>query len=63
MPSTVKKVELKKEAVQASQQDGDFKMFILASGTRDAKRKNALLLYHAVPRIREIFAQLDDTGE
>ena len=41
----------------------DFNTFILASGIRDAKRKKALLLYQAGPRIREIFAQLPDTGE
>ena len=41
----------------------DFNTFILASGIRDAKRKKSLLLYQAGPRIREIFAQLPDTGE
>ncbi len=41
----------------------DFNTFILASGIRDAKRKRALLLYQAGPRIKEIFAQLTDTGE
>ena len=33
----------------------DFHMFIIASGITDPKRKRALLLYQAGPRIREIF--------
>lgn len=40
----------------------DFEMFIIASGITDAKRKRALLLYQAGPRVREIFKQLVDTG-
>lgn len=33
----------------------DFEMYIVACGVTDAKRKRALLLYQAGPRIREIF--------
>ena len=40
----------------------DFDMFIIASGITDPKRKRALLLYQAGPRIREIFKQIPDTG-
>ena len=40
----------------------DFDTFILASGITSAKRQKALLLYQAGPRIREIFAQLPNTG-
>eukprot|EP00112_Aurelia_sp_Birch-Aquarium-sp1_P015232 Seg336.2 transcript_id=Seg336.2/GoldUCD/mRNA.D3Y31 product="hypothetical protein" protein_id=Seg336.2/GoldUCD/D3Y31 len=40
----------------------DFNMFITASGITDPKRKRALLLYQAGPRIREIFKQIPDTG-
>ena len=40
----------------------DFDMFIIASGIIDPKRKRALLLYQAGPRIREIFKQIPDTG-
>ena len=40
----------------------DFEMFLTASGITDAKRKRALLLYQAGPRVREIFKQLTDTG-
>ena len=40
----------------------DFEMFILASGITDPKRKRALLLYQAGQRVREIFRQLQDTG-
>ena len=40
----------------------DFDTFILASGITDAKRQRALLLYQAGPRVREIFAQLPETG-
>ena len=39
-----------------------FDTFIVASGNTSAKRQKALLLYQAGPRIREIFAQLPDTG-
>ena len=40
----------------------DFEVFIAASGITNA-RKNAFLLYQAGSRIRDIFAQLSDTGE
>ena len=40
----------------------DFDMFLLASGITDPRRKRALLLYQAGPRIREIFKQQSDTG-
>ena len=40
----------------------DFDTFLLASGITDAKRQKALLLYQAGPRVREIFAQLPETG-
>ena len=40
----------------------DFDTFILASGITSAKRQKVLLLYQAGPRIREIFAQLPNTG-
>ena len=40
----------------------DFDMFLAASGITDNTRKRALLLYQAGTRVREIFAQLDDTG-
>ena len=42
--------------------NADFDMFIIASGIIDPKRKRALLLYQAGPRIREIFKQIPDTG-
>ncbi len=38
-------------------------MFLLASGIQDTKRQRALLLYEAGSRVREIFRQLNDTGE
>ena len=38
-------------------------MFIAASGITYNTRKCALLLYQADSRIRDIFAQLPDTGE
>ena len=41
----------------------DFEMFIAASGITNNARKRALLLYQAGSRIRDIFAQLPDTGE
>ena len=49
-------------------QDGDFGCVILihsflASGITDAKRQRPLLLYQAAPRVREIFAQLPETGD
>ena len=40
----------------------DFEMYILASGITNNTRKRALLLYQAGSRVREIFAQLPDTG-
>ena len=40
----------------------DFEMYILASGITNTTRKRALLLYQAGSRVREIFAQLSDTG-
>ena len=40
----------------------DFEMYILASGITNNTRKRALLLYQAGSRVREIFAQLSDTG-
>ncbi len=41
----------------------DFEMFLLASGIQETKRQRALLLYQAGSRVREIFRQLNDTGE
>ena len=38
-------------------------MFLLARGIQDTKRQRALLLYEAGSRVREIFRQLNDTGE
>ena len=40
----------------------DFEMFLLASGVTDKKQKRALLLYQAGSRVREIFRQLQQTG-
>ncbi len=40
----------------------DFDMYIAASGITNNTRKRALLLYQAAARVREIFAQLEDTG-
>jgi hypothetical protein len=40
----------------------DFEMYITASGITDSKRKRALLLYQAGPRVREIFKQIPETG-
>jgi hypothetical protein len=37
-------------------------MFLTASGITDPKRKRALLLYQAGPRVREIFKQFPETG-
>ncbi|CAB4030355.1 Hypothetical predicted protein, partial [Paramuricea clavata] len=37
-------------------------MYITASGITDPKRKRALLLYQAGPRVREIFKQIPETG-
>ena len=38
-------------------------MFTVAAGIADNTRKRALLLYKAGPRVREIFGQLENTGE
>ena len=38
-------------------------MYIVASGITDRKRKKALLPYNAGQRVREIFEQLEDTGD
>ena len=40
----------------------DFEMYLTASGITDPKRKRALLLYQAGPRVREIFKQIPETG-
>ena len=40
----------------------EYDMFIIASGSTDAKRKRALRLYEAGPRISEIFKQITNTG-
>ena len=40
----------------------DFDMYLAASGITNDTRKRALLLYQAGARVREIFAQLEDTG-
>ena len=39
----------------------DFEMYLTASGITDPKRKHALLLYQAGPRVREIFKQIPET--
>ncbi|CAB4000853.1 Hypothetical predicted protein [Paramuricea clavata] len=49
-------------ATRRNDWQADFEMFIIASGITDAKRKRALLLYQAGPRVREIFKPLADTG-
>ena len=41
----------------------DFDMFLAASGITSNARKRALLLYQAGSWVRDIFAQLLDTGE
>ena len=41
----------------------DFEMFITAAGITDHTRKRTLLLYLAGFRVREIFGQLENTGE
>ena len=41
----------------------DFEMFTGAAGITDITRKRALLLYQTGPRDREIFDQLENTGE
>ncbi|CAB3996492.1 PREDICTED: uncharacterized protein LOC107336737 [Paramuricea clavata] len=40
----------------------DFEMYITASGITDPKRKRALLLYQAGPRVCGIFKQIPETG-
>ena len=40
----------------------DLEMFLTASGITDLKRKRALFLYQAGPRVREIFRQIPETG-
>ena len=40
----------------------DFELYMIASGITDGKRKRALLLYQAGPRVREILKQIPDTG-
>ena len=37
-------------------------MSIVARGKTDTKRKRALLVYQAGQRVREVFKQLEDTG-
>ena len=39
----------------------DFEMYLVASGVTDKKKKKALLLYQAGPRVREIFARFPIT--
>ena len=39
----------------------DFEIYLTASRITDPKRKRALLLYQAGPRVREIFRQIPDT--
>ena len=41
----------------------DFEMYLVASGVTDKKKKRALLLYQAGPRVREIFRQIPDHGD
>ena len=41
----------------------DFEILITAAGITDDTRKRALLLYQAGSRVREIFGQLENTGE
>ena len=41
----------------------DFVTFVIANDITDDKRKRALLLFQAGSRVREIFRQLQDTGE
>ena len=40
----------------------DFERYLTASGITDPKRKRALLLYQAGPRVRAIFKQIPETG-
>ena len=41
----------------------DFEMFLLASGITGTKHQQALLLYTAEPRVREIFKQIPNNGD
>ena len=41
----------------------DFEMFTGVAGIADIAHERALLLYEAGPRVREIFDQLENTGE
>ena len=41
----------------------DFEMYLVASGVTDKKKKRALLLYQAGPRVHEIFRQIPDHGD
>ena len=41
----------------------DFKTYLVANAITDNKRKKALLLYLAGPRVREIFRQIPNTGD
>ena len=41
----------------------DFQMYLVASGITDNKKKRALLLNQAGPRVREIFRQIPDNGD
>ena len=49
-------------ATRWSNWQSDFEMYLTASGVTDPKRKRALLLYQAGPRVREIFKQIPETG-
>jgi len=49
-------------ATRWSNWQSDFEMYLTASGITDPKRKRALLLYQAGPRVREIFKQIPETG-
>ena len=40
----------------------DFNTFLVANDITAAKRKRAMLLFLAGPRVRDIFRQLPDTG-
>ena len=41
----------------------DFQTYLVANAITDNKRKKALLLYLAGPRVREIFRQIPETGD
>ena len=40
----------------------DFQMYLVATGITDKKKKRALLLYQAGPKVREIFRQIPENG-